>query len=874
MADRVVLVDGSALIYRAFFALPSSFRTSTGIPTNATYGFALMFKKIFAGKTPRYAAVVFDAPGGTFRDEIYPDYKVQRPRMAPELRAQLEWIDKVVGVHAFPILRLPGFEADDVIGTITRRAVAAGHEVHIISGDKDFAQLIGPKVRMIDTMRDITYDEELVRKKWGVRPEHFTDLLALLGDKVDNIPGVPGVGQKGAARLIAEHGDVDTILAAAAGMKGRAAKALLEHADLARLSKRLATIATDAPVDTPLEALAIQEPDPDALNTLYRELEFYSLLSEDAVAQSQANDTTTEVLDRAAVLDFVAAPPSTPVALHAVFEDPGFKVGELHGLALGIDTGAALYVPGEYLDLLAPWLGSSASKVVHGVRDLICGLDRLGVELHGVVSDTQCASFLVDPTGLIPHRLDQVGRQYLQRVLPADDKGVVGAGQKRRRFAEVDVQITADWSGLLAAATLDLWTPLERALDEQGQRENHDALCLPMAAVLARMQSVGVRVDTDVLARLQEEFTERRDALCAEVHGLAGRVFNLGSTKQLGEVLFDDLGLPVIKRTKTGYSTAADVLERLAPHHEIARLVLDWRVVEKLINTYTRVLQEAVNPRTGRLHATFMQTTGATGRIITTDPDLQRTPIRTPDGARIREAFLPRDGWTMISADWSQIELRILAHFSRDPLLLEAFRDDLDIHARTAGRIFDVSPDEVTREQRNVGKTVNFATIYGQGATALGQQLGLKRAEAKKMIARYFEVYAGVRRWLDEAVADAYDNGWCASVLGRRRHVTELTSNNFTQRSYGERIAANTPIQGTAADLCKLAMLAIDGELTERGLQTRMLVQIHDELLFEAPPEEVEDACELIRRHMEGVWPLLVPLKVDVGTGGSWAEAH
>ncbi len=877
MGERVVLVDGTALIYRAFFAIPNSFATSSGVPTNATYGFATMFRKIFAGKRPTFGAVIFDAPGKNFRDEKYPEYKAQRPRMKSELRTQLPWIDRVVDVNGFPRMRVPGYEADDVIGTLTRQALAAGHEVVILSGDKDFAQLITADVRMIDPMRDITYDPELVRKKWGVPPEQFIDYLALVGDKVDNIPGVPGIGSKSATSLLQRFGDLDSVLANTGQLKGKQRSNLEEFADQARLSKELVTIDQHAELPMQLEQLRVQPIDEEAAEALLRELEFYSLLPDDAGPGAEAAGeilTTVEALD-----GFVDG----LVAVVPMWSAASAMQGVLAGVGLARE-GAEAYLPLAGPDLevdealrgaLAAWLADPARpKTVHATRDAMTVLERHGLPLHGVVFDPQLASFLVDPSANLPHRLDQLARAWAHRTVAAD-KTVRGSGKSQVALHEVDVAEVAALACQWAAAVRDTTTALQPRLDETDQRAFLDDVSLPLCRVLADMQLRGIRVDAQHLARLGQEFGERKAEIEGRIYELAGHDFNLSSPKQLGTVLFDELGLPVIKRTKTGYSTAANVLERLAPQHEIAELVLEQRALAKLINTYTRVLREAVLPETGRVHCTFQQTTGVSGRLITTEPDLQRTPIRSKDGRRIREAFLPSDGLVLISADWSQIELRLLAHFSDDPRLCEAFAEGVDVHARTAAELFGVAPEEVDRAQRNVGKTVNFATIYGQGATALGQSIGVSRKEAKGFLDRYFEVYAGVRTWLDATIGDAHETGFVTTLLGRRRIIGELTSNNPTERAYGERIAANTPIQGSAADLCKLAMLDIERKLRRQGLATQMLLQIHDELLFEAPPEELDTVVELVRTAMEQVWPnLRVPLVTDVGHGRSWEAAH
>ena len=874
---RVVLIDGSALVYRAFFAIPSAFTTSAGVPTNATYGFAQMFQKLLAGRTPTYGAVIFDAPGGSFRTEIYSEYKAQRPRMAPELKVQLPWIERLVEAHDYPTLKIPGVEADDVIGTLTRLALEAGHEVRIVTGDKDFAQLIGDDVRLQDTVKDVTYDAELARRKWGVGPEQFIDYLALMGDTSDNIPGVPGVGQKTAAKLLAEHGTLEAILAAAEGIKGRAGAMLREHADQARMSQRLATIDQRVPLTVGLEDLRLPPVDAARVDALYRELEFYSLLTDQGPSPVEALDADYAVVSTGPAVDaLLDGLGDAPVSVTLLHDPPSYVSAPLVGVALGRPGGWARYLP--FGDATAARIGRFLSdpaqpKILHNARDAWTLCARHGVDLRGVVADVQLESFLVDPTGLIPHRLDQLARHFLQRPL-APAKEVTGAGKKEQPFSALALDALGPWACHLADATAEMAAPIRALVEEREQQGYLFDVALPLAEVLGRMQLTGITVDTEVLAQIGEDFRARRAELEAQIHAQAGRAFNIGSLKQLGAVLFEELGLPIVKRTKTGYSTDVAVMEKLARKHPIAADVLAWRSLDKLVNTYTKVLREAVIPQTGRVHCTFQQTSGASGRLITTDPDLQRTPIRTPDGKKIRAAFVPQPGWVLISADWSQIELRLLAHVTGDPLLVDSFARGLDVHRRTAAEIFDVAPEDVTAEQRNTGKTVNFATIYGQGATALGQSLGITRDEAKAIIGRYFERYAGVRDWLATTRLEADAEGFVTTLLGRKRFIPELRSNNFADRSYGERVATNTPIQGSAADLCKLAMLQIARRFGEAGLQTRMLLQIHDELVFEAPPAEVAGACAIIRSVMEGGVPLKVPLVVDVGTGQSWLEAH
>ncbi len=881
---RVILIDGSSLVYRAYYAIPGNLTTSSGLHTNAIYGFALMFGKILAGKLPEFGAMVFDAPGATFREEEYPEYKAQRPSMPSDLQEQLPAIDRLVQEHDFPILRVPGYEADDVIGTLTRQALEAGYEVRIVSGDKDFAQLIGPDVRMVDTLRAVVYDTELVRKKWGVPPEKFIDHLALVGDASDNIPGVPGIGQKGSAALLERFGSLDGVYENIEQLKGKQKASLIEFREQAYMSRRLAAIDNHVPLDIELKDLKLSEPKIEKINQLYREFEFYSLLSTEAPTQSQDEDASSHVIcdSGEAVTRFLDAHSSNWMAVTPVFEQSSYLRGALVGAAVATPETAA-YVPlgnsagslGKAgLQALRGFLeDDSKQKVVHDLRDLLCLFQRHGVALKGVIGDLNLASFLIDPAKLLPHGVDQIIKEYLHRTLDPL-KRLTSSGKSEKKLAEIGLKEIAAWTCNLALATAQAWPKISARLEEEGQAALMAELSLPMSHVLAEMQLRGIRVDQDDLDRMGQEFSQRKEEVEAAIYQQAGSQFNIGSTKQLAQVLFEDLGLPVIKKTKTGHSTAADVLERLAAKHEIARLILRQRALAKLINTYTTVLKNAVAPEDGRIHCTFQQTTGVSGRLITTDPDLQRTPIRSEDGRRIRQAFLPQATWTLISADWSQIELRVLAHFSQDPRLIAAFRDEIDLHRATAAELFGVGESEVTAEQRTIGKTVNFATIYGQGATALGQQLGLPRKEAKAMIDRYFTVYAGVRRWLDQTIQAAHGDGFVRTLLGRKRYIPELSSNNFTDRAYGERVAANTPIQGSAADLCKLAMLQISRRFKAERLESRMILQIHDELLFEAPGDEAEQVINIVRECMEQPYALEVPLKVDIGTGANWAEAH
>lgn len=884
--ERVVLVDGTGLLYRAFHAIPANLKTTGGLPTNALYGFAQMFRKVLSGRRPAWGAVVFDAGGPTFRKAELPSYKSERPAMPDALRAQLPFVDKLVAAHHFPVIREPGVEADDVIGTLCRQALDAGHDVWVVSGDKDLAQLVGDRVRMLDSTKEVLYDADMVARKWGVRPERLPDLLGLVGDPVDGIPGVPGVGAKTATALLAEHGTIEAVLAAAdAGMPGRTGTLLRKHRDQALLSARLATLKTDVPT-VALAALAIELPAPEDLDDIYLELEFWSLLSSSAAARVPKTGPLryfvcdTPEMARAALAGecFV----DVPTALHLVIDEPDHLRGELVGVALAPGLGTALYFPFAGpgpnlgiagLEILRDWLADPArTKVVHESKRAIVAFARHGVPLAGVVGDTALASYLVDPTKHLPHRLEQAVREYLHVGLQPL-RGIIGTGKQRVAFGDLTVDKAGSWACHIADATGALWSILEPRLREEGLASLLFDLDLPLSDVLARMELAGVRMDRSVLTRIGARFEAERAELMEEIATLAGRRFNPGSHRQLGTVLFEELGLPITRRTKTGYSVDSEVMDDLRDRHPIIAKVLRWRTVDKLINTYTVVLAEAIGPD-GRIHPTFQQTVASSGRLITTEPDLQRTPVRTAEFREVREAFVASERCVLVSADFSQIELRLLAHVTADPELVSAYREGRDVHRATAAVLFGTTPEAVTSEQRNVGKTVNFATIYGQGALALARQLSVGTAEARAYIAAFFSLYEGVSRWKDRTVLDAYEKGYVTTILGRRRYVPELFANDPTERSYGERIATNTPIQGSGADVCKLAMLGIDRALRAHGLEARVVLQIHDELLLDTPEGEVERVLPVVREAMERAAPLDVPLVVEIGVGPTWALAH
>lgn len=897
--ERVVLVDGTALVYRAFFAIPPHLKTKAGTLTNATFGFASMFKKLFSQKRPRFGAVVFDAPGRTFREEKYQHYKAQRPPMAPELAQQLGDINDVVKANRFPIVRVPGYEADDVIGTLAVQARALGAEVVIVSSDKDFAQLIGDGIKMHDTIKDVHFDRELVKKKWGVWPEQMIDYLALMGDSVDNIPGVAGIGEKGAQGLLEEFGSLAKLLEQHATdgtkLKPRIKKALdAGGVEAAKLSYALATIDVQATLPVTVTDLHIDDADIEEKNALFSRLEFYSLLSRDeaklareaehgSVVAAHISGTPDEV---SAFVAGIAA--GSSVSIWPAIDGATYLSGRLVGLALTTtinDAATSTYVPIDdaRLAALVPLLqDASKPKVLHDEKALRVLLRRQGIALRGVVFDTHLASYLCDPTRLLPHELPQCTKEWLHRSLPAR-KDLCGSGKDEKGLADVDVAACAAFAVEHAVAVHDLIAPLTKLLAEREQTTILDELELPLSAVLAEMELAGIGVDTAVLDEIGTELRARLAAVEVEIHALAGHPFNIGSPKQLGEVLFEELKLPVLKRTKTGYSTDAEVLERLGGKHAICAQILEHRKLDKLLNTYIDVLgRDAGVHGDGRVRACFQQTTSATGRLITTEPDLQRTPVKTSEGGRIRRAFIAmpdalKRERVLVDADWSQIELRLLAHVSGDEALVRAYETGEDIHRKTAAGIFDKQPHEVTKAERDVGKTINFATIYGQGATALAQQLKVERKEAQRYIDAYFATYTGVAKYVEEAVVIAEEQGFAETLLGRRRIIPELSSKSPIDRGFGERVAVNTPIQGGAADICKLTMIRLHHRLRHEVPRAQLLLQIHDELIVECPVADADTVATICREEMQrrdfGKVMLKVPLVAEVGIGPSWGHA-
>jgi DNA polymerase-1 len=904
---RVYLVDGYALIYRAFFALISRpLISSRGENTSAAWGVTRFLLKVIEQHQPDYLGVVFDA-GNSERHELYPEYKATREKMPEELEASIGRIRDILAGFRIPVLELPGYEADDVIGTLSLKAVEQGLEAVIISGDKDFYQLIREGVCLLNPGRGgpTAVEEEWVglenaSERLGVPPEHVVDYLGLIGDTSDNVPGVSGIGPKSAIQLIEQYGPIESILEHASEITAkRPREALLANAEMAVLSKQLVTIRTDLPVALDLDPLRAGEPDHDRLRSIFLELEFHSLVRDFAAPETKTpveRKLNYALLQRAEqVAELVARIRErgrVSIDTETTSTDP--VRAELVGISIAVEPGEAFYLPiahrrgqGELMmeppqnlpALLGPELtplvemleDASIAKVGQNLKYDLLVFRRAGIQFRGIQFDTMIASYLLDP-GSREHGLDALAMKHLDhRTITYGE--VTGKGKNQIPFAEVALEKCRDY----ACEDADIALQLAGLFEPELKRLHLDTLFrtieMPLLEVLADMEWYGIRIDEAFFGVLQKRLVKELGRLEQEIYEAAGTTFNINSNPQLREILFTRLNLPVLKKTKTGASTDASVLEELATQgHHLPMLLMEYRQLEKLRSTYVEALPVMLNPDTGRLHTSFNQTIAATGRLASSDPNLQNIPIRTAEGAEIRRGFVPADGFVFVSADYSQIELRILAHYSEDPAFVQAFREGVDIHRQTAGIIFGVPSDEVTKEMRGRAKTVNFAVIYGIGAFSLAQKLGVTNAEAKDFIERYFERFPGVRRYLDEQIEIARQRGYVETLTGRRRYIPEITSRNFNIRSFGERAATNAPIQGTAADLIKMAMIDIDREIRTTDSAARMLLQVHDELLFETPKGEADATLEMLREKMEGAAELRVPLRVETGIGDNWLE--
>ncbi len=929
--DAIWLIDGSGYIFRAYYAV-KRLSTSKGLPTNAVYGFTNMLLKVLKDHHPKYLGIAFDKKEPTFRHQMFDGYKATRSAMPEDLPGQIPLIHQVVDAMQIPRLYAKGFEADDVLGTMASVAKKEGRQVVIITADKDLMQLVDDQCVLLDEMRlqrgqeESWVDRDVVFAKFGVMPDRVVDVLALMGDSSDNVPGVKGIGEKTAAELVQAHGDVEAILAAAPGMKSASRRdKLLAQADMARLSKRLVTIALDCDVGVSLDQLAYVGPDKPTLRQLFEELEFKRLLTDPVltkdlaapdsaaptlreaqgdlfaagVVQSEpAAPVVVELLDRtryravtdAATLDAIVAELAVAPRIVVDTETDSSEAvrARLLGISLAWGEGAACYIPLTHhpevvptqlpLDVvrgaLAPILTDRKKTII--AQDAKFALNLLvgaGFPEFFVGGDPMIASYLLDPDR-DSHAMEALAARTLgHKMLTYTD--VAGTGKTAIPFERVPLDKATAYAAEDAEAAWRCAVVLEPQVDEQGLHDLYRSIELPLEAVIGRMERHGVAIDAEKLREMSSAFHDEMNRLEHAAYAAAGREFNLGSPQQISALLFDELKLPVLKRTaKKVPSTDSSVLEQLADKHDVPALILEHRMVSKLKNTYIDVLPALVHKKTGRVHTTFNQCVAATGRLSSTDPNLQNIPIRTELGRKIRAAFVAEPGNQLVSLDYSQIELRILAHVSKDPVLVDTFQKNQDVHRRTAAEIFAVSQEHVTREQRNAAKTINFGLLYGMGVQRLARTLDIKRAEAEEYLRVYFERYAGIKGWQQEVLQKANVDGEVRTLIGRRRKLPDLQSRNGGLRARAERLAVNTPIQGTAADIMKKAMIDADRRLAEEVPSARMLLQVHDELVLEVPIQHVAKAMQVAREAMERAVPLSVPLLVEGAAGRSWSEAH
>jgi DNA polymerase-1 len=886
MPQKLLLVDASNSIFRAFHALPA-LSNASGVPTNASLGFTTMLVKLLRENRPDYVAIVWDAPGRKRRKELYAEYKATRDAAPEDLRSQFDWIRKIVRAYRLCEAEYEGEEADDVIASLTAAAQRAGLAVEIASTDRDLMQLVSEHVTVLDTMRDRRFGPKEVEARYGVPPEQMLDLRALVGDSSDNIPGVSGIGEKGAAQLLREHGSLDRLLEnpdAIAGKRPR--EALRAGADMARLSRDLSRLRDDLPVEFDLERLALRDPDREGLYELFRELDFRRLLDElgtvtpERVAAPAAEIATRVVANSselAALATELAA--AKEIALEVVLEPDDPLRGELVALAFATTPEAAALVAARgaaraaVLEALRPLLVDPARVFLGSdLKRAALALGRHGIELAGRLDDVGVAAYVANPANAVD-RPDQLSQAYLGRgFATAGDR--FGRGAKRRPLDTATPEELAQQFGAHAALDLALLPPLRAELAKSEQLAVYEEIEVPLVGVLTRMEQAGVRIDETKLAQLGAHIGQELEAATRRIYELAGGEFNIGSPKQLQQVLFERLALAPSKRTKTGFSTDESVLEELALSHELPRAILSHRQLAKLKSTYVDALPTFVNPESGRIHTSFGQTVAATGRLSSTRPNLQNIPIRTALGQEIRAAFVPAVGRVLLSADYSQIELRILADVSQDPELVKAFREGADIHVRTASQVFGMPESAVTPEQRARTKAINFGIIYGQSGFGLARTLGISQAEAREQIDVYFARYPGVRAFIEKAIESARALGYARTLAGRRRYLPDLRSQNRTIRQAAERMAVNSVIQGTAADVIKRAMVEIDRDLPAVAPSARMILQVHDELVFEVAPADLEALAARVRERMQNAGELSVPIEVHVGSGASWLAAH
>jgi len=882
------LIDGNNYIFRAFYAIPS-LTNSKGFPTNAIYGFATMLIRIIKEWKPDYIAVAFDVKGPTFRHEAYELYKATRRAMPETLIPQIPYIKDMIRGFSIPVLEKQGIEADDVIGTLARRYSEQGMKVVIVSGDKDMMQLVGENVVIIDTMKDKVYDATAVREKFGVPPEKVVEIMGLTGDASDNIPGAPGIGPKGALRLIEEYGTIENVLQNVDRIKNAKAKECIRrYREQIIMSRELARIRTDEDIPFELADSRSGNPDREVLKDLFKEFEFSSLLQELMLREEQMAGQYETILAKTALIGADEEIRNTgSFSLDLILSSPEAMRAGIVGIALGIRPGKAVYVPlghsyagapsqlteEQVWNVISPLLGNAAIlKHGHDLKTIKIVLERHGLSLCGLGYDTLVGAYVLNPSHRSFELPDLVQDHLNRRIMTV--KEIAGSGVKQLPPDIIAVDKMETYACLRADAILSLVASLSDELAREDLIGLFRDLETPLIPILAGMEEKGVLIDDGLLRAMSMELQQLLEISADKIYRLAGERFNIQSPKQLQHILFDKLRLAKGKKTKEGYSTDVDVLSSLARHHELPAEILAYRSISKLKSTYIDALPVLVHPQTGRVHTSYNQAVTATGRLSSSNPNLQNIPIRTVEGKRIRQAFIAPAGSRLVSADYSQIELRVLAHLSEDRTLIDAFHSGEDIHSRTASTIFGVFPELVNEEMRRQAKVINFGILYGMSAFGLAKELNLTQKLAQVYIDEYFRKYEGVKRYLDQILEQARQDGYVCTLMNRRRYLPEINAANANIRQFAERMAVNTPIQGTAADLIKLAMIRIAGRLCTQNLTAAMIMQVHDELVFEVTEEEVETVIELVREEMEQVMVLRVPLKVSVSYGRNWDDAH
>jgi len=863
---RLFLIDGMSHIYRAFFAV-KGLTNREGLPTNAAYGFTSMLNKLIREEKPELLAVAFETVGPTVRHEQYEEYKATRPKMPEDLSIQLPYITRICEAYGIPILQHEKYEADDVIATMTRRGVESGYDVVIVTIDKDLFQLVSDRVSILDTRTMTLYDPEKVEEKWGVKPAQILDLLSLVGDSSDNIPGAPGIGEKGAVKLISQYGSLEDLIRNRAEITRKSYRNALEnHEDQITLSRELIKMHDDLPIRVDIDQLRLREPDQNQLRELFSQLGFTTFLKELDPPKPEPGLKMKRVETREQVEEPASRLKTVRVAGSIWSEGQGIDASPPTGLAIADGSGQSWYFPQRTLERHRETIGvllAQGEWTFHDTKEVLFALRSAGLPSPSGLLDTMLIAYLLEPNKS-DFSLAQVGLEYLgYRV------GVTGEQQKL--ILDESPEQLCEKANAVANLSVELMkrirqTGLDRVLHE---------IEMPLVEVLVEMESHGVRIDVDFLEKMSAEIADELKVLESRVYELAGEEFNLNSPRQLARILFEKLELPTFKKKgKAGhYSTGFEVLEELAASHDIARYLLDYRELSKLKNTYLDALPKMVNPKTGRIHTSYNQMVAATGRLSSSNPNLQNIPVRTQQGRRVRKAFIPREGYLILAADYSQIELRVMAHLSGDPVLTDAFVNGHDIHTRTALEVFGEESGLSPEEMRRRAKVINFGIMYGLSPFGLAKSLKITQAEARRFIDDYFNKYRGVKDWIDRTIREAGEKGYVETLFGRIRQVPEIKSKNWNVREFGKRTAVNAPIQGTAADLIKLAMIAIHNRILEQNLKTRLILQVHDELVFEVEPGEIDLLHGLIKDEMEGVADLSVPLTVEIGTGPTWYDA-